>query len=120
MTVDNENMKFHSNGNCIIETSPKGLIAGCSASEIPADGSVTQIYNSAFYGCSNLTSIHIPDSVAYIYSNAFNGCTNLTRITYGGTMEQWNAISKVYSWNSNCPATEVVCTDGTVTLEAST
>ena len=36
--------------------------------------SVTSIGNSAFYGCSGLKSINIPNSVTSIGSSAFNGC----------------------------------------------
>ena len=43
--------------------------------------SVTSIGNSAFNGCTNLTSITIPDSVTNIGEWTFRGCTNLTNIT---------------------------------------
>ncbi|MBQ5913160.1 MAG: leucine-rich repeat protein, partial [Bacteroidaceae bacterium] len=41
---------------------------------------VDRISHSAFMGCSNLTSIIIPDNLQYIEPFAFNGCSNLSSI----------------------------------------
>ena len=41
---------------------------------------VTSIGNSAFYGCSGLTSVSIPEGVTSIEFDAFNGCSNLTSL----------------------------------------
>ncbi len=39
------------------------------------------IAGSAFYGCTNLQSVSIPDGVVGIGGSAFNNCTSLTSIT---------------------------------------
>ncbi|MDE5593216.1 MAG: leucine-rich repeat domain-containing protein [Clostridiales bacterium] len=80
ITVQNGNTKYHSGGNCLIDTTTKTLIQGCNNSIIPTDGSVTSIEYGAFWGCSSLTSIEIPNSVTSIGDRAFAECSSLTSI----------------------------------------
>ena len=124
ITVGSGNSRYHSVGNCIIETASKTLIVGCKNSSIPADGSVTSIGGGAFEGCTGLESITIPDSVtsidksAFSYckslasitipdsvtsigSSAFSDCESLTKIIFKGTKEQWDAITKGSFWDSS-------------------
>jgi len=91
--VDSDNTKYHSAGNCIIETESKTLIRGCKTSVIPTDGSVTSIGEEAFVGCSALTQIVIPEIVTSIGSGAFNGCTGLTNLTFENKTE-WTGFDK--------------------------
>ena len=116
ISVESENIVYHSVENCLIETASKTLILGCENSVIPIDGTVTSIGNSAFFGCSNLISIIIPQSVTSIGDLAFADCSSLMIITipssvtsigedafydcelltavyYGGTAQDWADIS---------------------------
>ncbi len=83
LSVVEGNTKYHSAGNCIIETVTNTLILGCKTSVIPTDGSVTSIDHGSFAYCTGLTSITIPDSVTSIRYWAFAGCTGLTSVTIG-------------------------------------
>ena len=78
--VEAGNPRYDSRDNCnaLIETETNTLITGCQNTIIP--GGVEFIGNSAFEGCSGLTSIEIPTSVTSIGKAAFIGCSGLTNI----------------------------------------
>ena len=48
--------------------------------------SVTSIGDEAFYGCSGLTEITIPNSVTSIGESAFRDCIGLTEVTIGNSV----------------------------------
>ena len=89
--------------------------SACSSlTSITIPDSVTSIGSLAFLNCSSLTSITIPDSVTSIGDSAFYYCYSLTSINFGGTKEQWNAISKGYEWNYSTGKYTIYCTDGNI------
>jgi len=96
LEVDPENTAFSSENGVLFDKEKTKLICypkkkpGTSY-EIP--GTVTEICTSAFSGCTQLTGVTIPASVTRIDQGAFSGCTGLTTVHYGGTEEQWNAIT---------------------------
>ena len=113
--VDEGNTKYHSVGNCLIETATKTLILGCNTSVIPSDGSVTSIGEYAFRGCSGLTSITIPDSVTSIGKGAFYNCSGLTSVTIG------NGVTSIGSFAfSNCSGlTSITIPDSVTSIGSS-
>lgn len=81
ITVDEENPVYHSDGNCVIETAKKTVVAGCSTSIIPCDDSVDTIGDYAFSGCSKLVNVTIPKNVRTIGQLAFHRCHGITSLT---------------------------------------
>ena len=78
---------------------------------------IIEIGHEDDYNCYNLTSINIPNGVTSIGVKAFSTCYSLTSITFEGTVAEWRAIELGGLWNSRVPATEVICSDGTVKLK---
>lgn len=81
ISVNKNNTKFHSKGNCIIETATKTLVQGCNNSVIPDDGSVKTIDSNAFKQLTGLKKIVIPNSVTRIEEYAFYQCNSLEEMT---------------------------------------
>ena len=87
---------------------------------------LTTIGDYAFYGCSNLSSITIPNSVTTIGNFAFYGCSSLSSITIPNSVTSaggnafdswipsfdWNSSSKTISITANKCATIYYSLDG--------
>ena len=80
------------------------------------NGEDYQIYEYAFYDCTSLTSVIIPDSVTNIGDCAFSGCTSLRSITIpDGVTNIGNGTF------SGCTSlTSVIIPDGVANIENST
>ena len=66
---------------------------------ITIPNSVTSIGDSAFSGCTGLTSITIPDSVTSIGYSAFSGCTGLSSVTIGNGVTTLSGFDFKYNKN---------------------
>ena len=103
-----DHLRYKVGGNTVTITDCNEIVSGALAIPLTYDGKpVTSIGDRAFWKCTNLTSVTIPDSVTRIglwsfrrctsltsvtipdsvisiYNGAFEGCTSLKRITFGG------------------------------------
>ncbi len=88
--ADENNPRYKTENNCLIDRQTDALIAGCRNSVIPSY--VKSVGSGAFYGCTGLKSVKIPDGVTAIDDYAFAFCTGLkslnlpdsvTSINYG-------------------------------------
>ena len=112
--VEDGNPNYYVKDNCLISKDGE-LVAGAADSIIPTDGSIKRIGNMAFLHkapmhlvipdgvksigyrafaeSKNLRSVYIPESVQEI-SCAFERCSELENIFFGGSREQWEAITQ--------------------------
>ena len=87
LIVDKENPVYHIAGNCLIETESKTLVCAFKNFEIPTDGSVTSIGDSAFSRFSGFEAITIPACITAIKGGAFYECTGLREISFASNSE---------------------------------
>ncbi len=132
INVDTANTAYSSVNGVLFNKGKTELIRypeGKADTSYAIPNGVTSIGNSAFYGCSNLTSITIPDgvtiidinafqycrsltsitipdSVTYISAEAFDGCDSLKAAYYLGFSEQWAEVS--IEWGNYCLTNHIV------------
>ncbi|MGN0855193.1 MAG: leucine-rich repeat domain-containing protein, partial [Kiritimatiellia bacterium] len=84
--VDEENSMYSSANGLLLSKDGQTLIQGVNG-EVTIPEGVTNIWESAFSGCTSLKSVTIPASVESIGIYAFNGCSALTGVTIAEGVE---------------------------------
>lgn len=114
--VDDQNTTYASyEGNLLSKDKTTFLYCpeGKTICEIP--DSVFTIGQGAFYGHSNLRTVHIPYCVFTIEDQAFAECHSLRTIEYDGFTSDWHSIKKdAYWWDQNSTYYVVKCYDGEI------
>ena len=89
---------------------------GCTGlTSVTIPNSVTSIAEGTFSGCSSLTSVNIPNSVTSIAEGAFPGCRSLTSITIPNSVTSIGDYAFSFCLNIEnvyCYAEVVPSTDG--------
>lgn len=80
------------------------------------ESGVSHIGQNAFYGCSSLTSISIPESITTIGGSAFSGCTGLTNINIP---ENVTTIGS-FAFSGCTSLTSIIIPDGVTTIDGGT
>ena len=108
--------RIYPNGLGLTDNPPVDFLYVDGVGVIRFNNPFTTIIDYCFEYQTKLTSIILPNSVTSIGSKVFFECSAPTSITFTGTMEEWNSITKASDWNYNTPATVIHCTDGDVAL----
>ena len=94
-----------------------GAFAGCTRlSNLEIFDGVKRIDSFAFSGCRSLTELSLTASLEWLGEDIFHECGKLTSLTFVGKKSQWRGIDKESAWKEYSSLTEVVCSDGTITL----
>ena len=95
ITADPDNPDYYAVDNCLIERETGTLIAGTKNSVIPDDGSVVKIGYGAFYNRIG-KSVYIPAAITALSTYALGSSDEISELSvcYGGTREQWDAMTK--------------------------
>lgn len=90
----------------------EGAFSGCTnLKSIQLGTGITKIGKNAFASCSRLESITIPDSVTEIGASAFNSCTSLTAVTVPDSVTELGA-----SAFNNCKSLESCVLSDNITV----
>lgn len=117
ISVGKQNLRYSAK-NGVLYNKKAGAIFRCPigiTGKFTVPSTVYNVTACAFRGCTGLTEISLPEGVTNISEEAFYGCANVTVIKFGGTVEQWNAITKGFDWDTNMGDYTVRCSDGNVT-----
>ncbi len=80
-------------GGCNVTSIGAWAFYDCSGlTSVTIPNSVTTIESAAFYGCSGLTSVTIPNSVTSIGDDAFSGCYSLKAFVVGKNNPQYSFV----------------------------
>ena len=114
ITVASDNPHFDSRNDCnaIIETRINKLVVGCRNTVMPDN--IVRIGLQAFYYCSALESVELPNTLTVIEDMAFTNCSGLTSLVIPNSVTD----IRYYAFSGCSGLTSVVIPDAVVKLGA--
>lgn len=93
--------------------------AGCkSIKTLILNENLKTISDSAFYSCTSLEKVTFNISLSKIGKEAFAECSSLTVLDHSKHVKSlWRWMSLGEDWNRNVPATKIIFSDGSISLE---
>ena len=85
---------------------------GSGSTEYNVPNTVVRINDNAFFGCKSLQTITIPQSVTIIKGYVFGDCNDLINVSYAGTVNEFEAITKDEDWYFGLNVEVIHCLDG--------
>ena len=99
-----------------LETIRQYAFYGCtSLEEIVIPETVNSIENYVFSGCTNLNKVNIPDGITVIQNYCFNGCSSLKTLTLPVSVKQANNYSLTFGSDGSSTLIVKATTPPTVT-----
>ncbi len=77
---------------------------------------ITNIGKNTFTQCPFISEVVLARGVESIEGNAFLGCAGLKKLSYRGTVAEWEKIKKSEGWNYGAAIETVHCLDGVVSI----
>ncbi len=97
VTVADENTAFMSEDGVLYNKDQTSLLFYPPLREgesFTVPETVQELREGVFRNAKYLTSVTLPSSVTSIGKNAFSGCDQLKKLVFGGTEDQWNALTE--------------------------
>jgi len=89
IAVDENNEKYRSENNCVIDKNNNSVVLGSISGSLPSSG-ITSIASNAFWGRKPIQKVEIPEGVTTIGSGAFCECNQLSELSLPNTVSTLN------------------------------